>query len=387
MVMGSLRGATAIVGVAETGLGKGTKNALQLSADAAREAIEDAGLRKTDVDGLLTVTPVEVKQRFYASVLSEYLGLTPRYLNALEVGGATAATCVAHAAAAIAAGQCDTVLIIVGTARNSVWGRDKTVEALASVGHPEFEDPYGPLIPAMYALIASRHMHEYGTTHEQMAEVAVACRAHAALTPKALMRDPITVEDVLSSKPIAKPLHMLDCCLVSDYAGALIVTRADRAKSLRRPPVYVLGAGEGHTHEAISEAPNLTSFGCVTSGQVAFQTAGLGPKDVDVAELYDCFTITVLVELEDLGFCRKGEAGPFAASGALRLGGALPANTNGGLLSFANGGIFHITEATRQLRGECGARQVPGANVALAHNNGGIMSNHCTLVLGTEATL
>ena len=248
--------------------------------------------------------------------------------------------------------------------------------------HPEYEAPYGPLIPTLYALVAQRHMHEYGTTPEQMAEVAVAIRGHAALNPLAHKREPIMVADVLNSKMITTPLHMLDCAIVSDGAAAFVVSSHPGKKK----PVKLLGQGYGFTHAYIGEHDNIVNAGAVQSGREAFAMAGVKPADIDVAELYDCFTITVIAELEDLGFCPKGEGGRFVEGGRIRLGGELPVTTHGGLLSAVHpglaGGMFHVVEAVRQLRGEAGARQVPGAELVLAHGNGGIIGIHCTLILG-----
>jgi acetyl-CoA acetyltransferase len=254
--------------------------------------------------------------------------------------------------------------------------------------HPQFEVPYGPLVPSLYALVAQRHMHEYGTTPEQLAEVAVTIRRHAGLNPNAHKRDPVSVADVLSSKMITSPLHILDCAIVSDGAAAAIVTSAARARDLRGKPAHLLGQGYGLRHSHIGDT-SLTTTGAVDSGRDAFRTAGLSPADVDVAQIYDCFTITVIVELEDLGFCRKGEGGAFVEGGRIGLGGQLPVTTHGGLLSGGHpglgGGFFHVLEGVRQVRGDAGARQVPGAKVALVHGNGGVISVHCTLLLGSEA--
>jgi len=231
-------------------------------------------------------------------------------------------------------------------------------------------------------------MAEYGTTEEQLAAVAVACRRHASLNPAAQMREPITVEDVLTSRMIADPLHLLDCSLVSDGGAAVIVTSADRAADFPHAPVYLLGVGEGHSHEHISQARSLTTSAAVQSGRRAYEMAGLGPDDMDLAQLYDCFTPTVVVEFEDLGFCAKGEGGPVVASGAIELGGAMPVNTHGGLLSHCHpghpGSMFALTETVYQLRHAAGARQVDNAQTALVHAQGGIMSSHTTIILGRE---
>lgn len=387
--MDSLKRKAAIVGTGETPVGKVPGvSSMELHALAAKLALEDAGLAKADIDGVLTAGSMVDPILLHSSVFAEYLQIVPRFQLTMTIGGATHCAMVAHAAMAVEAGLCDYVLCVSADPQLSGLSRDKAVEMMAAVGEPQFESPYGPLIPGFYALVAQRHMYEYGTTSEQLAEIAVAQRRHASLNPKAQMREPITIQDVLNSKMISTPLHILDCALVSDGGGAVIVTTAERARDLKKPPIYLLGAGEGHTHENISQAPNLTTFGCKTSGEIAFRMAGLTPKDIDVAELYDCFTITVLIELEDLGFCRKGEGGAFVQGGRIALGGELPINTHGGLLSHAHpgvpGGIFHVIEAVRQLRGEAGERQVKDARIAVAHGNGGILSTHCTIILGRD---
>ena len=374
-----------ISGVGESPLGKVPgMDALDLQRAAALAALEDAGLTLADVDGLLT-TPIRVAQwAMPVGMVAQGLGIRPGYLATLDVAGASGTAMVHHAAMAVATGQAETVLCVAGQNQLTNVSRDATVAQLASVGwaHPEYEAPYGPLIPTLYALVAQRHMHEYGTTPEQMAEVAVAIRGHAALNPLAQKREPITVADVLNSKMITTPLHMLDCAIVSDGAAAFVVS----AGKGKKKPVKLLGQGYGFTHAYIGEHDNIATTGAVQSGREAFAMAGLKPADVDVAELYDCFTITVIAELEDLGFCPKGEGGRFVEGGRIRLGGELPVTTHGGLLSAVHpglaGGMFHVVEAVRQLRGECGARQVPGAEVALAHGNGGIIGIHCTLLLG-----
>jgi len=382
--MESLRNKVAIVGVGEVAIPKSGRSILSLEAEAAKLALEDAGLTKEDVDGLLTAYVLEEPYLIPSNIFAEYFGLSPKYNNTLNVGGATACAMVAHAASAIAAGLCETVLIAAGSNRASGIGRDRTIGMLTVASHPQFENPYGPLVPGMYALAAQRHMYEYGTTSEQLAAIAVAERKHARLKPGAAMQQPLTVDDVLSSRMVSSPLRVLDCCLVTDWGGAVIVTSAERARDLRQPPVYLLGLGEGYTHEYISQAPSLTSFASKLSAERAFRMACLTPQDVDVAQLYDCFTITVLIELEDMGFCPKGEWGRFVEGGRIELGGELPLNTNGGMLSFSTGWIFHTTEAVSQLRGQAGPRQVKGAKVAIVHGNGGIFSTHCTLLLGRE---
>ena len=360
--------------------------ALELQRAAALAALEDAGLALADVDGLLT-TPIRVAQwAMPVGMVAQGLGIRPGYLATLDVAGASGTAMVHHAAMAVATGQAKTVLCVAGQNQLTNVSRDATVAQLASVGwaHPEYEAPYGPLIPTLYALVAQRHMHEYGTTPEQMAEVAVAIRGHAALNPLAHKREPISVADVLNSRMITTPLRLLDCAIVSDGAAAFVVTSS--SLNSKKRSVKLLGQGYGFTHTYIGEHDHIGTTGAVQSGRDAFAMAGVKPADIDVAELYDCFTITVIAELEDLGFCPKGEGGRFVEGGRIRLGGELPVTTHGGLLSAVHpglaGGMFHVIEAVRQLRGEAGARQVPGAELVLAHGNGGIIGIHCTLILG-----
>ena len=357
---------------------------LGLNAQAARRALDDAGLSVADIDGVLTAYSFTEPYFMLGSVLCEYLGLKPRFSTSLICGGASPAVMLKHAAEAIVAGQAETVLVCAGENRATGVSRDAAVAALMAVGHPYFEQPYGTSIPSFYAMIAQRHMHVYGTTREQMAQVAVNTRAHALLHPNAHMKTPITLQQVLDAKPIADPLGMFDCCLISDAGGAFIVTSAERAKDLKAKPVYLQGIGEYHTHEHLMCAPSLTEFGATESGRIAYEMAGLGPQDIDVAELYDCFTIVPIIEAEELGFCKPGEGGEFFREQA-RLGGRLPVNTHGGMLSHAHagaaGGLFGIVEAVRQLRGGLGDRQVEGAEVALVHNEGGVLSSHCTVIL------
>lgn len=382
----SLKNKAAIVGVGESDIGRVPgMTGLGLNAQAAKRALDDAGLKVSDIDGVLTAYSFTEPYFMLGSVISEYLGLKPRFNASMVVGGASPAVMLKHAAEAIVSGQAEAILVCAGENRATGQTRDAAVASLMAVGHPYFEQPYGISIPGCYAMIAQRYMHEYGTTREQMAMVAVHTRQHALLHPNAHMKKPLTLDDVLSAKPIADPLGMLDCCLISDAGGAFIVTSAERAADLRAKPVYLQGIGEYHTHEHIMCAPSLTEFGATQSGHVAYGMAGLGPADIDVAELYDCFTIVPIVELEELGFCDRGEGGAFFSEGHARIGGKLPVNTHGGMLSHAHagaaGGLFGIVEAVRQLRGGLGARQVEGAEVALVHNEGGILSSHCTVIL------
>ena len=386
----SLRGKVAIVGAADTEVGVlPGRTPMELGVEAALAAIADAGLEKDDIDGLVTCNAMAQPMMYHAEATAEYLQIFPRYCIAAGAGGGTTFSIIHHAASAIATGMADVVVVAMADSMRSGLTRDQAMLVQASTGHPEFEQPYGPTVPAYYALIAQAHMAEFGTTQEQFAGIAVACRAHAARNPAAQMRDLISVEDVLESRIIADPLHLLDCSLVSDGGSALVLTSSERAADMKQSPVYLLGAGEGHSHEHISAARNLTTSAAKEAGERAFEMSGLRPTDMDFAQLYDCFTPTVLVELEDLGFCEKGEGGAFVEGGALLPGGSLPVNTHGGLLSHSHpgnpGSMFALTESVWQLRGEASGRQVANPKNALVHAQGGIMSSHTALVLGTEA--
>jgi acetyl-CoA acetyltransferase len=381
----SLRGKAAVVGVAESDLGEVGPGfiPLDLIGQATLRALDDAGLDKSDVDGLFSASAYH-----HMPTLSggEYLGIRPRYSDATSMGGSSFVSHLFHAAAAIDAGLCEVALITYGSTQRSGGGR------LVSGSEADpYEAPFNPRYPvSMYALAASRHMYEYGTTREQLAEVAVAAREWARLNPKAFMRGDLTVRDVLDSRIVSSPLSVRDCCLVTDGGGAVIVTGAERARNLKEHPVYLLGAGEAHWHRNISRMPDLTFSAAAESGPRAYQMAGVGPEDVDVAMLYDAFTINTMLFLEDLGFCEKGEGGTFVSGGKISPGGDLAVNTNGGGLSYNHPGMYGlllIVEAVRQLRGECGDRQVKSANVALVHGNGGVLSSQVTAVLGSESTL
>ena len=385
--MDALSRKVAIVGVAESDLGRiPHKSKFQLSAEASRLALDDAGLSKTDVDGLLT-TIITAGGDFSSMLMAEYMGITPRYTDSTSIGGSSFVAYVEHAAMAIATGRCEVALICHGSTNLSErGGRSGPVsQAIEVMGPAQFEEPYGISTIASYAMAAQRHMYEYGTTSEQLAEIAVATRKWASMNPKAMMRDPLTIDDVLGSRLIASPLHLFDCCLVTDAGGAVVLTSLERARDLKKPPIAVLGTGEAHTHRMISMMPDLTETAAKISGQLAFERAGVTPADIDVAEIYDSFTITVLLTLESLGFCAKGEGGAFVSGQRTAPGGAFPMNTQGGALSYTHPGmfgIFTIIEAVRQLRGECGPRQVPGAEVALCNGTGGVLSSTGTIILG-----
>ena len=386
-----MRRRAVIAGIGESRVGRVPgRSALQLQSDAALAAAADAGIGIGDIDGLLT-TPVRVEHwNMPSGVVANNLGVRPRFLSTVDLAGASGVAMIHQAVMAVESGQCDMALCVAGQNLLSHRSRNEAVRSMAESGsaHPQFEVPYGPVVPSLYALIAQRHMHEYGTTPAQLAEVAVTMRRHAGLNPNAHKRDPITIADVLASRMISSPLHMFDCAIVSDGAAAAIVTTADRAADMKKRPVHLLGQGYGLRHGHIGDHKQLTTTGAVDSGRDAFALAGVERADIDVAQIYDCFTITVIVELEDLGFCAKGEGGRFVEGGRIGLGGALPVTTHGGLLSGGHpglpGGFFHLIEGVRQLRGEAGERQVADAELALVHGNGGVASVHCTLILGNS---
>ena len=383
----TLRGAAAIVGVADAASPTGELELTGRALEAAmiREALDDAGLTLADVDGVCHVGS--------SMQLAEFLGIAPRFTDSTATGGSSYEVHVEHAAAAIAAGLADVVVSVYAATPRSDRKRNIQRQRGGMYGGPmfEWEAPYGLRMPmGAYALSASRHMALYGTTPEQLASIAVQTRQWATMNPKARFQDPITVDDVLGSPMQASPLHLLDCCLVTDGAGAFVMTSAERAKDLKKPPVYVLGAGTCHDHSMISQMPDLTATAGTVSGPAAFKMAGVTPSDVDLLMGYDSFTITALLHLEDLGFCAKGEGGAFAAEGRLGPGGSLPMNTNGGGLSYTHPGMygmFLLVEAARQLRGECGERQVADCDVAVAHGSGGVLSCMSTIVLGSGAVL
>jgi acetyl-CoA acetyltransferase len=373
-----------IAGVAESELGVTGKTILQLQAQAATTALDEAGLTLDDVDGLFTCGV----SRFSATQTAEYLGIFPTWTDSTMGGGASWEVFVAHAAEAVRAGRCEVALLPYGSNQRSAKSRRIGGVIDDNMPYAQFEQPFGPLNPiSMYALAAQRHMHEFGTTPEQLAEVAVAARAWALRNSKAFRYDagPLTVDEVLASEMVSSPLHALDCCLVTDGGGAVVITTEERARDLKTKPVAILGHGDTTTHNGITQMPDLTATGAAISARRAFEMAGLTPADVDVAEVYDSFTITVLLTLEALGFCARGEAGPFVEKGRIAPGGDFPLNTTGGGLSYCHPGMLGlllVVEAVRQLRGECGGRQVADARVALCHGTGGVLSTHATLILG-----
>ena len=387
-----LRGKAVVAGVADivSPTGMLGKSCRELEAQAIREALDDAGLSLSDVDGLM----VAGTSAMGSLETAQYLGIEPTFLDSTMTGGSSFEVHLEHALMAVANGLADVVVTVYSQIPRSAGGRDVGrggADPFRPSPAREFELPYGIMLPiGAYALAASRHMHEFGTTSEQLAQIAVSTREWASKNPRARYQDPITVNDVLESGMLASPLHRLDCCLVVDGAGAVVVCSPERAKSLKKKPVYILGAGTATTHMNITAMPDLTTTAGAVSGPRAFDMAGIKPGDVDLLMSYDSFTITVLLSLEDLGFCKKGEGGAFAEDGKLGPGGAFPTNTNGGGLSYCHPGmygIFLLVEAVKQLRGEGDARQIDNPNIAVAHGSGGVLSCMSTTVLGTEATL
>ena len=379
-----LRGAAAIVGASLGGVPMTPgRSALEILGEAVHGALADAGLKLSDVDGLFTGS----SYHFLAGLsVAEYLGIHPKFCEATMVGGSSYVSHLLTAAMALHTGQCEVALICYGSNQGSGFGKLKSMAET-----PLYEAPYEPRYPiSSYALAAARHMHQYGTTREDLAHIAVAARQWAQLNPLAHARDPLSIEQVLDSRLVSDPLSVLDCCLVTDGGGALVLVRSERAKDFPKPPVYVLGAAAATWHRQIGSMPDLTVTAAAESGPRAFAMAGLAPKDVDVLELYDAFTINTLLFLEDLGFCAKGEGGAFVRNGRIAPGGALPVNTNGGGLSCCHPGMygmFLLIEAVQQLRAEAGDRQVPNAEIALCHGNGGVLSSQVTALLGTAATV
>ena len=367
-------------------------DAMEHHAQALRRALADSGLQKSDIDGYMSAGTGFANNVDDAPVMAEYLRINHRWIDGTAVGGSTFEFYVQHAAAAIEAGMCDVVLVTYGSDMLSRMGRMLGTSTFAGAssrvaGPSQFECSWGNVLAGSYAMAARRHMHEFGTTPEQLAEIAVGVREYAGLNPLAQYRDPITVDDVLSSRMIADPLHKLDCCVISDGGGAFLMTTRERARDLRKPPVFVLGAAGAQTHWTISQMPDFTETAAAQCGPEAFGRAGVRPEDVDTIQCYDSFTITVLLLLEGMGFCKKGEGGQFVDTGVLRRGGRHPLNTDGGGLSACHPGmrgIFLINEAVRQLRGEAGEAQVPGAEVAVACGSGGYLSCIGTVVLGKE---
>jgi len=379
----TLRGQAAIVGVATAGTGEAPgRTSIELLGEAAIAAVRDAGVALADADGVFAATGVHGVP---ALSVAEYLGLEPRYIEGTNVGGASFEIHLLQAAAALRERLCNVALIAYGSNQRTAGGR------LVSLSEPQWhETPYRPRHPITgYAMAAARHMHQYGTTREDLAAVAVAARKWANRNPEAFARRPLSIEDVLKSRMISDPLTVADCCVVTDGGAACVLVRAERARDLRQKPVYLLGAGVAASHRSVVQMRDLTVTAAAESGQRAFEMAAVGREDVDLLMLYDAFTINTILFLEDLGYCPKGEGGRFVASGAIDPGGALNVNTNGGGLSCVHPGmygLFLIVEAVTQLRGQADERQVE-AEIALCHGNGGTLASQATAILGTQATL
>ncbi|OWT58315.1 thiolase [Candidimonas nitroreducens] len=390
MIDKRLRGAAAIVGVGQAGIGQASGfSEMEILVLAAQRAVADAGMGMQEIDGIATAS---VSAPMWAMPVIEHLGIRPTFIDSTMLGGSSFVAHVMPALQALEARQCNAVLVCYGsTQRTSALSRAEIGKIRLKLDPQPYEHPYAPLNPiSSYALAAARHMYQYGTRREHLAEVAVAARRWAQLNPEALMRDPLSIDAVLSARMVSDPLTIRDCCLVNDGAGAYVLVRADRAKSCAQKPVYVLGSSTAVWNRQISSMDDLTVTAARQSGRHAYAMAGLTPADIDVVELYDAFTINTLLFLEDLGFCKKGEGGDFVSGGAIAPGGRLPVNTNGGGLSCVHPGmygIFIMIEAVRQLRASCGDRQVPGAEVAVVHGNGGTLSSQSTAILGTASTL
>lgn len=389
----TLRGKVAVIGTGMSPVGKVPgRSPLWLAANAARKALADAGIHKHDIDGVLSSHAFASPFHRFSVAFSEYFGIQPTFSNTMQVSGATAATMFNVGAAAIHGGLADVVMVVGGDSLLTGLTPDLALRSMTESRDQQYEMPFGIPVANTFAMTAHRHMKEFGTTPEQLAEVAVTQRRHAMRTPGAQQAKPISIDDVLNSGMVTTPYHKLDCSLISDGGAAFILTSAERAKALGvKKPIYILGGGECYTHEHIFLMPSLTATGAVESSGKAYAMAGYGPNDMDVAGIYDCFTGTVIMMLEDLGFCPKGEGGRFVADGQMTYGGRIPSNTHGGLLSFAHSGmpgsLFHFHEVIAQLRGDCGERQVAGANLGIVHSLGGGFSTNATTILGTENTL
>jgi len=377
-----LRGRAAIVGIGTAGVGEAPGwSATELMCQAAVAAIADAGLSLPDIDGIFAATSTHA---FPTLSVADHLGIRPRFFDGTNVGGSSFEMHLLQAALALDAGLCEAALVCYGSNQRTAGGR------LVSMSEPVWhETPYRPRHPiTAYALATARHMHEFGTTREMLADVAVAARAWANLNPDAFAHGPLSREDVLAARMVSDPLTARDCCLVTDGAAACVLVRSERARDLPQKPAYVLGVGGAQWHRSIAQMPDLTVTAASESGPRAFAMAGLSPAEVDLVMVYDAFTINTILFLEDLGFCPKGEGGRFVGDGAIAPGGRLAVNTNGGGLSCVHPGMygmFLIVEAVTQLRGAAGERQQPRCEVALCHGNGGTLASQVTALLGSAA--
>jgi len=378
--MTNLSGKAVIAGVGHTAFGKLTgRSTISLNVEAIRKALADAGVEKNQVDGLFVKAPTSRFEMMYAQKLAEAMALQPRIGGVWDHGGASNISMISYAAMAIEAGQCE--IAVVALADNPATGSRQAYEK--SYGDDD-SATYGWFgTPAGYAMIAQRHLQQYGTPNDGLGAIAVACRKHGAANPNAQLRKPLTLEQYRQSRMIVEPLRRDDCCLVSDGAAAVVVMSAERAKAMKTPkPVPILGFGQGQTSWDVVQRTDLTSTAAKMSAETAFQMAGLTPDDIDVAQIYDCFTIAALMTLEDYGFCAKGQGGHWVQDGRIELGGDLPINTSGGLLSETGmPGLQLVIEGVRQMRGES-VNQVKGARKCIVSNQGGVMHTHSTLILG-----
>lgn len=373
-----MRGHAVIAGIGHTAYGKlPGRTTDSMNVEASRKAIQDAGIEKGLIDGVFVKYPTSGHRSMYAQTVSEALGLQPRIGGVWDQGGATNISMISYAAMAIEHGQCDVALVTI--ADNPKTGTRQAYER--GWGDDAVYGWFG--VPAGYAMLARRHMEEFGTTQEQLGAVAIACRRHGSNNPDAQLRLALTAEAYRMSRPVVDPLLRDDCCLVSDGGAAVVVMSSERARQLGvSAPVPILGFGQGQTSWEVAQRPLLTETAAAVSAQTAFSMAGMTPQDIDVAQLYDCFTIAVIMTLEDYGFCRKGDGGGFVEDGRIEIGGALPVNTSGGLLSETGmPGMQLVLEGVRQIRGSS-CNQVPGATASLVSNQGGIMHTHSTLILG-----
>lgn len=384
------RGTVSIVGVGTAGIGKAEGfSEMEILAKAAMRAVADAGLTMKDIDGVATAS---VLAPMWVMPVIEYLGIEAKFIDSTMLGGSSFVAHLEPAINALENDQCKAVLICYGsTQRTASINRADIAKVRRSFDPQPFEYPYHPLNPvSSYALAASRHFAEYGTTRENLADVVLAARSWAKLNPEAQRRSELTRQEVLDARMISDPLTVADCCLVTDGAGAIVLTLTGKAKDLAKPVVAVLGTATRVIARQVSSMPSLTETAAAQSGRWAYEMAQLGPKDVDVVELYDAFSINTILFLEDLGFCPKGEGGRFVSDGYIAHGGGLPVNTNGGGLSCMHPGmygVFILIEAVRQLRKEAGDRQVDNPEVAIVHGNGGTLSSQSTTLLGTAATI
>ncbi|MGI8551759.1 MAG: thiolase family protein [Dehalococcoidia bacterium] len=375
--MASLKDKYCIAGVGNTAYGRlPGHSALSLTVEAIRAAIEDCGIEKQEIDAVLTKYPTSQFQSLFSTRVAQSLGIVPKVTATIDQAGASNIGLITYAMMCIENGLCSAAVCSYGD--NPLTGNR------SNYSRPRGEDAaYGFFgAPSGYAMVAQRYRYEFGLTEEQLSTVPITFHKHASLNPNAQFRNTITLEEYQHSRYVAEPLHLLDCCPVTDGAAAVVVTTAERARTLKKPSVYVMGFGQGHPSWDIAQRETLTTSGAAIAGPTALRMAGITAKDVDVAELYDCFSIVPIITLEDYGFCKKGEGPDFIQNGRIDFGGEIPLNTAGGLLSETGmPGMQLITEAVRQLRGECGDRQVADAEIAMVSNQGGIMTTHASMVL------